>query len=114
MSEIPTESAGDAPPPRDDLTWCRVVIYTHLVVAAMSPLAVPLDNGRLVVPLYIEEMILWLLVTSVVFGFFLFPIATILVLWRLKHASAGYCLGIFFLELVLLFVQVNHMLPLVQ
>jgi hypothetical protein len=113
MSESPEEETEGAAPPQDDLTWCRVVIYTHLVIAAMSPLAAPLDSGRLAVPPYIKEIMLGVLVTSLKLGFFLFPMATIVVLCRLKHASVGFRVGIFFLELVLLFVQVNHILRLV-
>lgn len=100
--------------PRDDLTWCRVVIYTHVVILALSLLATRLDRGLFKLSFETKELIVRVLLAPMLYGLYLSPIVTIFVLSRLKHSSSEYCLGIFLLEVMLWFVQLNLMLPLVQ
>jgi hypothetical protein len=108
---------GDAKgevPPRDDLTWCRVVIYTHVAILGLSLFATWLDRGLLGLSFETKQWILGWLLIPMLYGLYVSPLVTIMVLWRLKHARAGYRLSIFSLELLLVFVQMTLMLPLVQ
>ena len=100
--------------PRDDLRWCRVVTYTHVVILSLSLLATRLDGGLFKLSFETKQGILQLLLPPMLYGLYISPIVTIVVLSRLKHSSSAYCLGIFLLEVVLCFVQMLLMLPLVQ
>ncbi len=113
-TEAVTEGDNGPGRPRDDLRWCRVVIYTHVMILALSLLATRLDRGLFRLSFETKEGILRLLLPPMLYGLYISPIVTIVVLSRLKHSSSAYCLGIFLLEVVLCFVQMLLMLPLVQ
>jgi hypothetical protein len=114
MSESPEERTGVAALPRDDLTWCRVVIYAHVVILGLSLLATRLDRGVFGLSFETKQWIINGLTIPMGYGLTVSPLVTIAVLWRLKHARAEYRFGIFALEILLVFVQATLMLPLVQ
>ncbi len=47
-----------APPPRDDLTACRVVIYANVAILPLSLLATRLDRGLFGLPFETKEEVL--------------------------------------------------------
>lgn len=110
---VPEGNNGPCPP-RDNLTWCRVVIYAHVVILPLSLLATRLDRGLFKLSFDTKQLIIEGLLAPMLYGLYISPIVTIVVLSRLKHSSSAYCLGIILLEVVLWFVQLNLMLPLVQ
>ena len=114
MGETKPDIDDRAPPPRDDLTACRVVIYAHVAILPLSLLATRLDSGLFGLPFETKQEVLGILFPPLFYGLYLSPIVTLLFLARLKHSSAEFRVGIFFLEVLLWFVQLNLMLPMVQ
>lgn len=111
MAESVSDGTG---PPRDNLTWCRAVIYTHVAILGLSVVARWLDCPKIGLPFEIRSALIGVLVPPMVYGLYFSPLVMVIVLWRLKHSSSAYCVVLSFLDAALSFVQAGIMLPLVQ
>lgn len=111
MAESVSDGTG---PPRDNLTWCRAVIYTHVVILALSLFASWLDRRLIALPIETRDALIEVLALPILYGLYVSPIMTIVVLSQLKHASFEFRFGLFALEVVLWFVQIVLAGPLFQ